>query len=105
MVPNEDEDPEFFTNYIKLAARMAGFIRSKKGHCLYTVKIKGKGKSFYWSLSDKAFIWIDKGADFYWVDKVKKDDKGRCCLFTPHTFGLGVLIMVPEEEIEWIGLN
>ena len=105
MVPNEEEDQEFFLNYVKLAARMAGFIKNKQGDCLYAVKIKGTGKAFYWSLSDKAFIWMDKGSDFYWVDKVKKDDQGRYCFFTPHTFGLGVLIMVPEDEIQWIGLN
>lgn len=105
MVSFEDEDPEFFTSYIKLAARMAGFIKNKKGHCLYTVKIKGKGKGFYWSLSDKAFVWIDKQSDLYWVDKVKKDEKDRYCLFAPYTFGVGILLMVPEDEIEWIGLN
>ena len=105
MVSFKDEDQEFFTNYIKLAARMASFIKNKQGDCLYSVKIKGKGKGFYWSLSDKCFIWIDKSADFYWVDKVRKDERGRYCLFTPHTFGLGVLLMVPEDEILWIGLN
>ena len=105
MMSNEEEDQKFLNNCIKLAARMASFIKSKRGDCLYTVKIKGKGKGFYWSLSDKAFLWIDKGSDFYWVNKVKKDDRDRLCLFTPHTFGLGVLIMVPEDEIQWIGLN
>lgn len=105
MVSFEDEDQEFFTSYIKLAARMASFIKNKKGDCLYTVKIKGNGKGFYWSLSDKAFVFIEKSADFYWVDKIKKDDKDRYCLFTPYTFGLGLLIMVPEDEIQWIGLN
>ena len=104
MVSNE-EDEEFFTNYIKLAARMSNFIKNKKGDCLYTVKIKGKGKGFYWSLSDRCFLWIDKGADFYWVDKVRKDEQGRYCLFTPHTFGIGVLLMVPEDELLWVGLN
>ena len=105
MMSMSEDEVEFVTKYIKLAARMAGFIKNKKGDCLYSVKIKGKGKGFYWSLSDKAFIMIDKSADFYWVDKVKKDEKGRYCLFTPYTFGIGVLIMVPEDEIEWIGLN
>ena len=105
MVSYEEEDAEFLTSYIKLAARMASFIKNKKGEGLYTVKIKGKGKGFYWSLSDKCFIWVDKGSDFYWVGSVKKDERGRYCLFTPHTFGLGILIMVPEDEIQWIGLN
>jgi hypothetical protein len=84
---------------------MSNFIKNKQGDCLYTVKIKGKGKGFYWSLSDRCFLWIDKGADFYWVDKVRKDEQGRYCLFTPHTFGIGVLLMVPEDELLWIGLN
>ena len=105
MVSYEEEDAEFFTNYIKLAARMAGFIKNKRGDCLFTVKIKGKGKVFYWNMSDRCFTWVDKSSDFYWVDKIPKDEKGRYCLFTPHTFGMGILLMVPEEEVEWIGLN
>jgi hypothetical protein len=105
MMTYEAEDEEFFLNYIKLAARMSNFIKNGQGHCLYTVKIKGNGKGFYWSLSDNSFMWFDKGADFYWVDKYKKDKKGRYCLFTPYTFGVGVLLLVSEEEIEWIGLN
>ena len=105
MVSFEEDETEYVTNYIKLAARMAGFIKNKQGDCLYTVKIKGKGKAFYWSLADRSFVWVEKSADFYWVDSMKKDEQGRYCLFTPYTFGLGILIMVPEEEIEWIGLN
>ena len=105
MVSFEDEDEVFLTKYLKLAARMSSFIKNKQGHCLYTVKIKGKGKGFYWSLSDRTFVWVDKGADFYWVDSKKRDEKGRYCIFTPYTFGLGVLLLVPEEEIQWVGLN
>jgi len=105
MVSFEEEDQEYFTNYIKLAARMAGFIKNKQGDCLYAVKIKGKGKGFYWSMTDRSFIWIDRSADFYWIDSVAKDDQGRYCVFTPYTFGLGVILKIPEEEIEWIGLN
>ena len=105
MLSDKNDEGELFSSYIKLAARMSNFIKNKQGHCLFTVKIKGKGKGFYWSLSDKQFIWIDKNSDFYWVDSVKKDAKGRYCLFTPYTFGMGLIIMVPEDEIEWIGLN
>lgn len=105
MVSFDEEEREFFTSYIKLAARMAGFIKNKQGHCLFTVKIKGEGKGFYWSMSDKAFVWIDRSADFYWVDKIPKDEQQRYCLFTPYTFGIGLLLLVPEDEIQWIGLN
>ena len=102
---DEDEEIEYFKNYYKLANKMLNYIKPNKGGCLYTVKIKGSGSGFYWSLSDRSFLWIKKRADFYWVSNVKKDDQGRDCLFTPHTFGIGVLLLVPEEEIEWIGLN
>ena len=105
MVSNIDDEVEFFAKYIKLAARMAGYIKSKKGECLYTVKIKGNGKGFYYSLSDKEFLWVDKGSDFYWVDSISKDEKGRYCIFTPYIFGIGAILLVPENEIEWIGLN
>jgi hypothetical protein len=56
-------------------------------------------------LADKKFILVDKGSDFYFVHAVEKDDKDRVCLFTPHLFGIGQLIMVPEDEIIIIGFN
>ena len=105
MVTDEEEDVEFFTKYIKLAARMSSFLKSKKGELLIAVRIKGEGQGFYWSLSDRQFVMINKSTDLYWVDKVEKDEKGRLCLFTPYTFGMGIIIAVPEEEIEWIGYN
>ena len=105
MMSFDDEEVEFFTKYIKLAARMAGFIKNKQGECLYTVKIKGSGGGYYYSLSDKGFVWVNKGGDFYWVNSVVKDKMGRYALFSHHTFGMGMIFLVPEDEIEWIGLN
>ena len=105
MMTDEEKDVEFFSKYIKLAARMSNFLKSKKGELLIAVRIKGEGKGYYWSISDRGFVLVEKSVDFYWVDKVPKDEKGRFCLFTPYTFGMGMVILVPEKEIEWIGYN
>jgi hypothetical protein len=105
MMTDDENDIEFVNKYIKLAARMSNLLKSKKGELLIAVKIKGEGKGYYWSISDRAFVLIERSADFYWVDKMAKDKKGRLCLFTPYTFGMGNIVLVPEKEIEWLGYN
>ena len=36
---------------------------------------------------------------------VEKDEQGRICLYSPYIFASAVFIMVPEEEIEFVGFN
>jgi len=99
------ETTEFRTNYIKLAAKLSGYLKSKDGFLLEPVKIKGKGKGFYWSLSDKSFGWVDKELEWYLVTGVPQDEQGRLCLYSPYIFASGIICRVPENELDFIGFN
>ena len=89
---------------LSLVDKMAKFMKNKAGYLLETVHLKGNNGSYYWSLSDKKFVYISQKAEFY-IMPWGKDDKGRLYLFSPYLFASGVIIMVPEEDIEFIGFN
>jgi len=96
---------EFKSSFIKLAVKLTSMIKSKDGYLFEPVKIKGRGKGFYWSLSDKRFVWVDKELEWYHVYSVEPDEKGRLCLYSPFIFASGIICRVPEEEIDFIGFN
>tara|TARA_R110002074_G_scaffold336120_1_gene506553 strand:+ start:484 stop:798 length:315 start_codon:yes stop_codon:yes gene_type:complete len=100
-----DYSEEYKANFIKLAAKLSGYIKSKSGYLLQPVRIRGNGKGFYWSISDKIFIWVDRNLEWYHVDGVAPDDRGRLCLYSPFIFASGVICRVPEEEVEFVGFN
>jgi len=107
-VPVVDEtkySKEFEANFIKLAAKLSGWTRSKSGTLLEPVKIKGNGKGFYWSISDKNFVWVDRALEWYLVSGVAPDEQGRICLYSPFIFARGLICRVPSDEIEYIGFN
>ena len=96
---------EFKSNFIKLAVKLTTMLKSKDGYLFEPVKIKGSGKGFYWSLSDKSFVWVDKQLEWYHVYSVQPDERGRLCLYSPYIFASGIICRVPEEEIEFLGFN
>ena len=96
---------EFEENFIKLAVKLSGWTKSKNGTLLEPVKIKGNGKGFYWSISDKSFVWVDRDLEWYLVGGVAPDDKGRLCLYSPFIFASGVICRIPPNEVEYIGFN
>jgi len=105
MVSDPLETTEFRSNYIKLAAKLSGWLKAKDGSLLHPVKIKGNGKGFYWSISDKRFVWVDRKLEWYMVSGVDPDEQGRYCLYSPYIFASGILCRVPEEEIDFLGFN
>ncbi len=105
MMGNADQSKEFKANFIKLAAKLSGWTKSKDGYLLEPVKIKGNGKGFYWSVSDKAFAWVDKDLEWYYIDGVDADEQQRVCLYSPYIFASGVICRVPIEEVTFIGFN
>ncbi len=105
MMEEDEYSKEIEANSIKLAVKLSGWTKSKDGKLLKPVKIKGTGKGFYWSLSDKRFVWVDKKLEWYLVGNVPPDEKGRLCLYSPFIFASGVVCRVPEEEIDFIGFN
>tara|TARA_Y100000593_G_scaffold95104_1_gene199752 strand:+ start:12736 stop:13053 length:318 start_codon:yes stop_codon:yes gene_type:complete len=105
MVEDDLFSEEYKTNFIKLASKLGGWIKAKDGSLLSPVKIKGGGKGFYWSISDKRFVWVDKSLEWYYVGGVAPDDRGRLCLYSPFIFASGILCRVPKEEVEFVGFN
>ena len=105
MMNEEYLDKEFQSNFIKLAVKLTGMMKSKEGLLFEPVKIKGNGKGFYYSVSDKSFMWVDRELEWYHVYSVEPDDQGRLCLYSPYIFASGIICRVPEEEVEFLGFN
>jgi hypothetical protein len=96
---------EFQSNFIKLAVKLSSMVKSQDGFLFEPVKIKGKGKAFYYSISDRCFIWVDKELEWYHIYSVDPDDQGRVCLYSPYIFASGIICRVPEEEVDFLGFN
>ncbi len=105
MMKDELYSKEFEAAFIKLASKLTGWTKSKNGSLLLPVKIKGKGKGFYWSISDKSFKWVDRNLEWYYVSGVDPDEQGRLCLYSPFIFASGIICRIPEEEIDFVGFN
>jgi hypothetical protein len=105
MMEEEYFNTEFKSKFIKLAVKLTSMVKSKDGFLFEPVKIKGKGKGFYYSVSDRCFMWVDRELEWYHVYSVEPDHKGRVCLYSPYIFASGIICRVPEEEVEFIGFN
>ena len=51
MMEEEYFNAEFKNKFIKLAVKLTSMVKSKDGFLFEPVKIKGKGKGFYYSVS------------------------------------------------------
>ena len=83
---------------------LSGFIMDPKGNPFEQVKIKGSGYGYYYSMSDKKTIRVPRRADYYLISN-KADHKGRLRLYSHYKFTTGIVLLVPEDEIERIGWN
>ena len=101
----DSKKTEFDLNTMKLAAKLTSYLKDSKGNSLQMVSFREKGTSFYWSITEKSFILVNKSSDWYYAPVREKDEMGRICLYSPYLFSMGVLIMVPEDEIDFIGFN
>tara|TARA_B100000131_G_scaffold141145_1_gene137315 strand:- start:248 stop:553 length:306 start_codon:yes stop_codon:yes gene_type:complete len=71
---------------------------------LHPIVLKGNGPHFYWSISDKTFLQVPNPSELYvMANKGKKD--GKLYVFSPGTWQRGVVYLIPEEIIEYIGEN
>jgi len=71
---------------------------------LYPIVLRGKGPHFYWSLNDKVFLEVPSPSELYvMADKGKKD--GKLYVFSPGSWNRGVVYLIPEENIVFIGEN
>jgi len=88
----------------KLVEKLEKYMVSKSGYLLPSAIIKGKKGGYFFSVTDKRFVYMDRQAEFY-VLPWKKDEQGRLYLYSPHTFKQGIIILVPEDEINILGFN
>lgn len=102
---DELNNDEFITNTYKLAIKMASAMRTKDKELLQLVTFKKGGHGFYYSLTDKTPIYINRKEEWYYVPFIEKDDRDRICLYSHFLFSMAIFIMVPEEEIDFIGFN
>ena len=96
---------DFLTKSIKFAVKLQSGLKTKDGDLLELVRFKKKGEGYYYSLTDKSHVYINKGAEWFFVPFVPKDEKERVCIYSPYLFGMAIFIMVPEEEIDFVGFN
>ena len=53
---------------------------------------------------EKAFIMVKKRSEMYYLP-MEEDEKGRFHLFVPYVSGSIVIILVPKEDVIFIGDN
>ena len=87
-----------------LAIKGSKYLKAKNGHLLKIVTIKGEKQGYYYSPSEKKIILVPRKAEFYLLEW-KKDENDRLFLYLPNLSVGGVIISVPEDEIEFLGYN
>ena len=105
MMAEESDDGTFLVNAYKLAAKMWSNMKTKDKELLQAVRFKEKGHGFYYSTADKRPMWVNKGDEWYHVPFMEKDEYDRVCLYSPYLFKMAIFILVPEDEIEYLGFN
>ena len=91
-------------NYTKLAERMAEFKKEVSNNTLKAVIISGKGEGYYFDMVSKTFILVKKGSEMYYLP-IKEDENDQISLFLPYIFGSVAIILVPKEDVIFIGDN
>ena len=91
-------------DFTKLAKKIAKLLKEGEKNSLSAVMIKGSGFGYYYNLVTMRFTLIQKKTEMYLLP-LEPDDGGNFYIFLPYTFSQGAVILVPEEEVEFIGFN
>ena len=91
-------------DFIKLAKKIAKLLKEGEKNNLTSVMIRGDGIGYYYNLATMKFDLIQKRSEMYYLP-IQPDKDGNLYIFLPYTFSQGAVILVPEEEIEFLGLN
>ena len=91
-------------DFVKVAKKIADFLKDGKKNSLKSVNIKGEGVGFYYNLASNSFILIQKKSEMYYLP-LNKDSNGNYYIFLPYIFAQGAVILVPEEEVIFLGYN
>jgi len=99
-----EEESTLSLSAIALYEKLEKFLKSKEGNLLPSVKLKGEGGGYYYSVSDRGFAYVDRNCELYLLPW-KRDEKGRLFLYSPYTFKQGMIIVAEEDEIVLLGFN
>jgi len=91
-------------NFLKVAKQIIKSLKDGDNNNLQIVIIKGKGVGFYYDLTSNKFIPVQKHSEMYFLP-IEKDENGNYYIFLPYAFSQGAVILVPEEELTFIGYN
>ena len=91
-------------DFNKIAKQIAKLLKDGEKNNLVSAMIKGKDSGYYYNLATMTFILIKRKSEMYYLP-LKADDKGNLYLFLPYTFSQGAVILVPEEEVQFLGFN
>ncbi len=91
-------------DFVKLAKKIAKLLKDGNENGLQSVMINGESVGYYYNLATMTFIPVPRKAEMYYLP-IKPDDKGNLYIFLPYTFAQGAVILVPEEEVSFIGFN
>ena len=101
---SEEQDEATTEAIAKYAATLLKLVQTKDKGLLQAIHIKGEGYGCYYSVSDKKFLLVPKKGEMYLLPW-KKDEKGRFFVFTTYKFSQGAVLMIPEDELEILGVN
>ena len=90
--------------YLKLAETFAKLTQTKQGKdLLQLVTLKGDSYSFYYAPRKAQIMRINKKDEMYLMPWAK-DEKDRYYIFVPKG-SAGLIVLVPEDEVEIHGFN
>lgn len=97
-------DPDLDKKLDALMEKLKKASTKEKKIVLHPVVLKGKGPHFHWSVTDKSFMQVPSPSELYvMAEKGKKD--GKLYVFSPGSWNRGVIYLIPEEKIHYIGEN
>ena len=91
-------------DFAGVASKIADLLKKGEKNNLTPVMIRDNGQSHYFDLATNQYIYIKKQSEMYYLP-IQKTEDDRCYVFLPYVFSSGAIILVPEEELLFIGSN
>jgi hypothetical protein len=91
-------------DYAKLGETISELLTGGTKNTLKSVFIAGNGEDYYFDTIRKSFILIKKQSEMYYLP-IEEDENGHISLFLPYIFGSSAIILVPKDDVIFIGDN
>ena len=91
-------------DFAGVASKIVDLLKKGEKNSLISVMIKDSGQNYYFDLTTNQYIYIKKQSEMYYLPLEKSDDN-KCYVLLPYVFASGAIILVPEEDILFLGGN